>query len=61
MISLWEESQFWRILINCIGAISIVIGVWLIIKILRSFILGKNQKKELTKAVCYFKTIAQCI
>ena len=49
MISLWEESQFWRILINCIGAISIVIGVWLIVKILRSFILGKNQKKNLQK------------
>ena len=57
MISLWEESQFWRILINCIGAISIVIGVWLIVKILRSFILGKNQKKNLQKQYVVLKQL----
>ena len=45
MLSLWEESQFWRLFINAIGAISIILGIWLIYKLIKSFVVGKIKKE----------------
>ena len=57
MLSLWEESQFWRLLINVIGAFSIILGVWLINKLIKGFIAGKNQKRALNKEYITVKQI----
>ena len=57
MLSLWEESQFWRLIINVIGAISIILGVWLLNKLIKGFIAGKNQKRALNKEYITVKQI----
>jgi len=57
MFSLWEESQLWRLLINVIGAISIILGVWLLNKLIKGFIAGKNQKRALNKEYIKVKQI----
>ena len=57
MLSLWEESQFWRLFINAIGAISIILGIWLIYKLTKSFVVGKNQKRALNKEYITVKQI----
>ena len=57
MFSLWEESQLWRLLINVIGAISIILGVWLLNKLIKGFIAGKNQKRALNKEYITVKQI----
>ena len=57
MLSLWEESQFWRLIINVIGASSIILGVWLINKLIKGFIAGKNQKRALNKEYITVKQI----
>lgn len=57
MLSLWEESQFWRLFINAIGAISIILGIWLIYKLIKSFVVGKNQKRALNKEYVTVKQI----
>ena len=36
MIELWESSVLLRIIINTIGAISIVVGVWILIRVFKS-------------------------
>lgn len=45
MHSLWEDSTFWRVIINCLGAFSIIIGIWVIFRILKSILLNKKAQK----------------
>jgi hypothetical protein len=45
MIELWESSVSFRIIINVIGSISILIGVWILIRVFkRVFFKSKSDK-----------------
>ena len=57
MIELWESSSLWRIVINSIGVVSIVLGVWVIVKVLKTLILGSKTKKNLSKKYINIKNL----
>ena len=48
MLELWESSSLWRVVINSIGVVSIVLGVWVIVKVLKTAISGSKTKKQLS-------------
>ena len=48
MLELWNTSDFWRITINILGAISIVVALYLIYisyKMLTNYFIGKKNKE----------------
>ena len=48
MLELWNTSDFWRIVINVLGAISIVVALYLIYisyKMLTNYFIGKKSKE----------------
>ena len=45
MIDLWNSSDTWRLIINLIGTISIIVGVWVIFKLFKQFFLRKQKIK----------------
>ena len=57
MQELWLNSTLWRILINCFGAISILVGGWLIFKLLKSAILSRKAKNIINKKFINIKNL----
>ena len=57
MQELWLNSTFWRILINCFGVISILVGGWLIFKLLKSAILTRKAKNIMNKKFINIKNL----
>ena len=44
MKELWSSSVFWRVLINSIGVVSVILGFWLLFKLIKFFYsLRKNK------------------
>ena len=46
MKELWSSSVFWRVLINSIGVISVILGFWLLVKLIK-FIYSLRKNKNL--------------
>ena len=46
MKELWSSSVFWRVLINSIGVVSVILGVWLLYKLVK-FIYSLRKNKNL--------------
>ena len=45
MVELWETSMMWRILINLFGAVSIIIGIWIIVRLFKQISLRMRKGK----------------
>ena len=45
MIDLWNSSETWRLIINLIGTISIMVGIWVLFRLFRQFFLRKQKIK----------------
>ena len=48
MVELWETSMMWRILINLFGAVSIIIGIWIIVRLFKQISLRMRKGKGLS-------------
>ena len=46
MKELWSSSVFWRVLINSIGVVSVILGFWLLFKLIK-FIYSLRKNKNL--------------
>lgn len=46
MKELWSSSVFWRVLINSIGVVSVILGFWLLVKLIK-FIYSLRKNKNL--------------
>ena len=47
MKELWSSSVFWRVLINSIGVVSVILGFWLLFKLIKFIYSLRKNKKNL--------------
>ena len=57
MQDLWLNDNFWRILVNSIGVISIVVGAWLLYKLLKAYFINNKAKRKMDERFINIKNL----